>query len=111
MTLHQTAEAKAQLAQARAGLELLRNAVTLEVTQDWQNLRSANEKAGATGEALLQAVENRRVVEESFKAGAATSSDRLDAETLLLQAELSHIQAQSDRVVAEAKLRRTVGER
>ena len=111
MTLHQTAEAKAQLAQARAGLEQLRNAVTLEVTQDWQNLRSANEKAGATGEALLQAVENRRVAEESFKAGAATSSDRLDAETMLLQAELSHIQAQADRVVAEAKLRRTVGER
>jgi outer membrane protein TolC len=111
MTLHQTAEARAQLAQARAGLEQLRNAVVLEVTQDWQALRSAVEKTSATREALLQATENRRVVEESFKAGAATSSDRLDAETMLLQAEVNHTQAQVDRVVAEAKLRKTVGEK
>jgi outer membrane protein TolC len=111
MTLHQTAEARAQLAQARAGLEQLRSAVALEVTLDWQALRSANEKTSATREALLQATENRRVVEESFKAGAATSSDRLDAETMLLQAEVNHIQSQADRVVAEAKLRKTVGKK
>jgi outer membrane protein TolC len=110
MTLHQTAEARAQLAQARAGLEQLRSAVALEVTQDWQGLRSSGEKTAATREALLQAVENRRVVEEGFKVGAATSSDRLDAETLLLQAEVNHVQAQVDRVVAEARLAKTVGQ-
>jgi outer membrane protein TolC len=110
LAAHQTAEAKAQLAQARAGLEIARNGVALEATQDYQNLLSAAEKVKATGQALGQAEENRQVVEASFKAGSATSSDVLDAETALLQAQVNRTASQVDMELARAKLQKTLGQ-
>ena len=80
------------------------------MTQDHQNLRSAIEKVAATGQALVQAEENHRVVAASFKAGNATSSDLLDAETALLQAQVNRTAAQVDMELARAKLAKTLGQ-
>ncbi len=110
MAAHQTAEARAQLIQVKAGLEIARDGVALEATQDYQNLLSAIEKARATGQALGQAEENQQAVEASFKAGSATSSDVLDAETLLLQAQVNRTASQVDMELARAKLQKTLGQ-
>jgi len=110
MAAHQTAEARAQLIQAKAALEIARDGVALEATQDYQNLLAAIEKVKATGQALGQADENRQGVEASFKAGSATSSDVLDAETALLQAQVNRTAAQVDMELARAKLAKTLGQ-
>jgi len=52
----------------------------------------------------------RRVVENRFKAGVATSTDVLDAQVALLQAELDRTQAVAAARLAQARLDRTLGQ-
>jgi outer membrane protein TolC len=106
---HQTTEAKAQLSQLQAALAQLQDAIALEVTQDYLNLKRAEEKALLVGKAIAQADENLRVVTAGFKAGAVLSSELLDAEVSLLQAQLNRTQALVDLELAQAKLNKTLG--
>ena len=55
------------------------------------------------------AVEARRVVGDRFEAGVATSTDVLDAETAVLQAELALARALANVRLAEARLQRALG--
>jgi outer membrane protein TolC len=58
---------------------------------------------------IRAAAEARRVANERFLAGVATSADVLDAQVALLQAELDRTQALASGRVAEARLARAVG--
>jgi outer membrane protein len=57
------------------------------------------------------AVEARRVLGERFNAGVATSTDVLDAQTDVLQAELQLTRALANVHLAEARLERAIGGR
>jgi outer membrane protein len=109
-TLRQTQQAKAQLAQILDGLGQLKDAAAVEVRQNWLALKSAREKIGVAGDAVVQAEENLRVTNERFKEGVALNSDVLDAETALLQAKTGHTQALVDHELAMARLAKAVGE-
>ena len=63
----------------------------------------------ASALAVSAATEARRVVEERFKAGVATSTDVLDAQTSLLQTELERTQLAAALRLSEARLLRAVG--
>jgi outer membrane protein TolC len=54
-------------------------------------------------------VEARRVVGDRFTAGVATSTEVLDAQTDLIQAELSLTRALANVRLAEARLERAIG--
>jgi outer membrane protein TolC len=82
----------------------------VEVRQNWLALKSAREKIGVAGDAVVQAEENLRVTNERFKEGVALNSDVLDAETALLQAKTGHTQALVDHELAMARLAKAVGE-
>ena len=55
------------------------------------------------------AAEARRVVDERFRAGVATSTDVLDAQVELLAAELDYTRAIANSRLAEARLTRVLG--
>jgi outer membrane protein TolC len=108
--------AKAELAEAsalkRAAEERLAEfdaALAVEVRQRASELESSRAAIAAADEAVKSAGEARRVVEDRFKAGVATSTDVLDAHVALLQAQLDRTQAIANAHLTEARLVRAVG--
>jgi outer membrane protein TolC len=58
---------------------------------------------------VAAATEARRVVGERFAAGVATSTEMLDSDVALLEAELEQSRLQAALRIGEARLLRTVG--
>lgn len=63
----------------------------------------------ASADAVSAATEARRVISERFKAGVATSTEVLDAENALLEAELERTRLAATLRLSEARLLRAVG--
>jgi outer membrane protein TolC len=93
--------------EARAG-EFDRQ-LALEVRQRWYDLDSSRAAIEAASDGVKAAAEARRVLRERFAAGVATSTEVLDAETALLQAELDRTRAISNARLARARLERALG--
>jgi outer membrane protein TolC len=108
-TSHQVTQARAQHMQAEDGLALLKDAITLEINQNYLALVQAKEKIKVAGEGVVQAEENHRMTNERFKAGMALNSELLDAEVALLQAKVNQTQAFIDYEIAKAKLDKSIG--
>jgi outer membrane protein TolC len=108
-TYYQTSQAKHRLRQVEEGFKQLKDGIVLEVTQSCLALQEAAEKVTVTQENIVQAQENYRVTEERFKQGMATNTEVLDANTLLTQAKMDHIQALADYNIAQAKLEKAMG--
>jgi len=83
--------------------------VSLEVRQRVLDMDSGRAALAASAEAVAAAAEARRVVEERFRAGVATSTDVLDAQLALLEAELEGTRLAATLRLAEARLMRAVG--
>ncbi|MEW6061831.1 MAG: TolC family protein [Bacteroidota bacterium] len=109
-TGHQTTQAQAQLAQAEEGLSLLKDGVTLEVTQNYLAVNQSIERAAVAKLGVEQAEENYRVMSEKFKKGLVSNSELLDAEVALLQAKLNHTQSLVEYELAVARLEKSIGE-
>ena len=109
-TIHQTDQAKAQLAQTQDSYAQLRDAIVLDVTRNYLNLMRAKERIGVAEQGLKQAEENYKVTSLRFKQGLGTNSDLLDAEVALLQAKTNYTQSLVDFGLAEAALERAIGE-
>jgi outer membrane protein TolC len=101
------ATAAARAAQARVG-DFDRQ-VTLEITQRRLDVESSRAAIATAGDGVRSAMEAHRVVRERFAAGVATSTDVLDAETALLQAELDRTRALANARIADARLLRALG--
>jgi len=103
----------AQAAANRAALEeRLRefdSVLEVEVRQRLLDLDSAKAAVAAAADGVRAAAEARRVVEDRFKAGVAINTDVLDAQQVLLQAELDRTRALADVRLAEARLERALG--
>jgi outer membrane protein TolC len=84
-------------------------ALDVEVRQRWLDTQSSRAAVGAALDSVNAATEARRVVEERFRAGVATTTEVLDAQVALLQAELDRTQALASVRLADARLARAVG--
>ncbi len=102
-------EASAAERALRARLQEFDSVIALEVRQRRLDLDAGVAAARAAGEGVRSATEARRVVDERFAAGVATSTDMLDAQVALLQAELDRTRALAAARIAEARLARAVG--
>ncbi len=109
-TVYQTTEAQAQYSQAKDALALLKDGITLEVTQSYFSFQQAKEKIQLSHLTLEQANEDLRVTREKFKAGLTTNSELIDAEVLQLQAKLQLTQSLVDYELAQANLEKAIGE-
>lgn len=108
-TVHQTDQAEASLAQAVDTKQVLKDGITLEVTQSYLSLNTAKQKIKITELAVTQATENNRIISEKFKAGMALSSDVIDAEVALLAAKTNHTNSIVDYELAKARLEKSIG--
>ncbi len=110
-TGNQTTEAEADFEQAKDSYKILKDAVTLQVTQNYLNLEQAKEKLVVSKTSVEQAEENYRVASELFKQGLMTNSDLLDVEVALLQTKSNNVQTIVDYEIAKANLERATGEK
>lgn len=108
-TVHQTDEAKAQYAQTEDSYAMLKDGITLEVTQSYLNFSQAKKRIDLAQLSVDQADENLRVTREKFKAELTTNSELLDAEVAVLQAKVQFVQSLADYELAEARLEKVIG--
>ena len=108
-TAAEVLEAEAAATAARARLAELDSLFALEIRQRSLDLDSARASVVAAGDGVRSAAEARRVVAERFTVGVATSTEVLDAQLALLQAELDRTRALAAIRLAEARLDRALG--
>jgi outer membrane protein TolC len=108
-TKHQTDQAETQLAQAVDGLGIIKDGITLEVTQNYLSVNQAKRKIDIAKLSVGQAEENLRVTTQKFKNGLATSSDLIDAETALISSKTNYTTSIVDYELAKAKLEKSIG--
>ena len=106
-SVNQTESQKRQLSQTRNSIE---DGIKLQLKQAILNLKEAEEKIPTAQKAVDQAEENLRVSEERYKAQVTTSTEVLDAQTLLSQARMNYYNALYDHNLARAGLLRAIGE-
>jgi outer membrane protein len=108
-TRAETTEAAEVVRAFDARLAEFDEALNVELRQRLSELESSLAVLTAAGDAIRAAAEARRVVGERFAAGVATSTEVLDAQVALLQAELDRTQAIAAARLAETRLQRSVG--
>jgi outer membrane protein TolC len=83
--------------------------IAFEIDQRRLEVAAARASIEAAEDGVRAATEARRVVGERFAAGVATSTDVLDAQIALLQAELDRTRAVANTQLAIARLERALG--
>jgi outer membrane protein TolC len=102
-------EAHARLAAAREHERKLRLAIGLEIEQARLQLDEANERLSVTAATIAQAEQSTDVTRTRFEQGRMTSTQLIDAETALTVARVRRAEAESDRDIALAALRKALG--
>jgi outer membrane protein TolC len=93
----------------RQQAEDLDRRIRLQVTQRHLEVEAARRAVDVAVRNLEAARENSRVASERHEAGVIPSSERLDAEVLLLRAALDHTEALAQLRTARAALDRAIG--
>jgi outer membrane protein len=105
----EAAQARTVVDAARQRLAEFDSVVALEVRQRLLDIDSGRAAIAAADEAVRAATEARRVVAERYRAGVAIQTEMLDADVVLLQAELDRTRAIAGVRFAEARLARALG--
>jgi outer membrane protein TolC len=105
----QSAEVSANAAKLHAQREQMRDGVQMEVTSAALEVRTADIALESAMTQLTAAEEALRVRREQSKVGKSTTSLLTDAETNLLKARLTAINARLDQRIARVKLEHAVG--
>ncbi len=98
------AEARFQAIQARESIARIKDRVTLEVRKAFLELEQARANIAVTVKAVEQAEENFRINESRYQAQLNTSTEVLDAQTLLTRARTNNYNALYDYNIAVARL-------
>jgi outer membrane protein len=106
-SVRQNETMKSELSNTRKAVA---DGIRLEVKKAILDLKQAEEKIPVTKKAVEQGEENLRVSEERYKAQVTTSTEVLDAQTLLSQARMNYYNALYDHNLAKAGLLRATGE-
>jgi outer membrane protein len=109
-TRSEIAETSATARATEARLAELDSVIAVEVRQRARDVESSRAAIDAAADAVRSAAEARRVVGERFAAGVVTSTDLLDAQIALLQADLDRTQAMATARLADARLARALGQ-
>jgi outer membrane protein len=102
-------EARANLESTREEDRKLRLALDLELEQARIALREATERLAVTETVISQATESAQLTRSRFEEGLALPTQLIDAETALVAARVRRAEAEADRSVAVAAIRKAVG--
>jgi len=109
LTRGKVREARSNVESAREEQRKLRLAIGLEVEQARLALQTAEERLGVTGQVVTQASESTSLTRSRFEQGLALATQLIDAETALVTARVRRAEAESDRQIAIAALRKSLG--
>ncbi len=102
-------KARAAESMAAAEQEHLANQIRLEVARAYQHHISARERLVVAGQAIDQAAETRRIIQNRYREGLTTITEVLRAETALVRARLNLVAARYDHYVSYANVLLSVG--
>lgn len=108
-TEHQTEQAEAQLSQSVDALGIIKDNITLEVTQNYLNVNQSKRKIDISELSVKQAEENMRMTADKFKNGLSLSSEVIDAETALSTSKMNYTNSRVDYELAKARLDKSIG--
>ena len=97
--------------QTAYALDNIKDQVSLEVKNAWLALNEAEKQVAVTKKSIEQADENFRVSTERYQEHVGTSTDVIDAQTLLTRAKTDYFNALSDYNISIARLERAMGVR
>lgn len=103
------AESKIRKQEVADRIVMLRDRIKTEVNQNYLQYRLTLEKISVLQDAIVQAAENERIMESKFRNNLATTTDRIDAQTLLYQSRISLELAKSDATAAYYALLKSTG--
>jgi outer membrane protein TolC len=103
------AEVQANYQRAAAIRARLANAIGLEIREAFLALQTARERVGVAREAVTQAEESMRIVQDRYEAGMTTIVELLDSETVLTAARTNVTRALYEATVGEARLALSLG--
>lgn len=101
--------AKINASLAEIGAEGLEDMIKMEVNQAYLQFNQSKERIALAQKAVTQAEENQRMMTSKFKNQLATISDVLDADLLVIQAQMSLASAKTDSELAYYKLLKATG--
>ena len=102
-------KARAAESMAAAEQEHLANQIRLEVARAYQQHVSARERLVVAGQAIDQASETLRIIQNRYREGLTTITEVLRAETALVRARLNLVAARYDHYVSYAHVLLSVG--
>ncbi len=102
-------EANIQKRQVEITKDIQVDQVKTQVNQSYQEYGLALEKIKVLQDAVTQAAENEREMESKFHNNLATTTDRIDAQTLLYQSRINLELAKSDATIAYYALLKSIG--
>ncbi|MBI5238348.1 MAG: TolC family protein [Deltaproteobacteria bacterium] len=88
----------------------LRNEIIREIKDAYLSIADSKEKINTALAAIEAATENLRVERLKFQAGSGITADVIDAEAALLRARTDYYQSVYEMAIAEAALKKAVGE-
>lgn len=94
---------------AQSRMEDLRSTIELQVRQAWLDVKEAQARVRASGDAVSQAEENLRTSRELYGAGLVTNTQVLDAVTLQVNAVNNRDNAALDESLSLLRLEYSVG--
>ena len=107
-TYHQVGENRVRMQRAQEARKEIVDGINLEVKSAFLETGETYENIGVARDAISQAEENFRIYKERFDQQVATTTDVLDAQTLLSQARMNYNNALCDYNIARAKLEKAV---
>lgn len=108
LTRAKVQEASANLNTSREEQRKIRLAIELEVEQAELELKSANDRLKVTAQAVASAEESVKLTRARFEQGQALAAQLIDSETALVGARVRRAQADADRRIAIAALRKAL---
>jgi outer membrane protein len=109
MTRAKVAQANANVELAREEQRKLRLGIELEVERARLDLKAASERLSVTDQAVAQAAESAGLTRARFEQELALPSQVIDAETALVAARVRRAEAEADRQIAVAAMRKALG--
>jgi outer membrane protein TolC len=105
----QTTIAEQNKIQIETSLSQLKDAVEIEVYQNYLTFKRAYDKVNVAKLGVEQAEENYRMINEKYNTQVATSTDLIDSEVSLLQAKTNYNNALVDYEMAKVRLDKSIG--
>jgi outer membrane protein len=102
-------EARSMLDSSYEEERRIRLAISLEVEQARLNFEEATDRLAVTEMAIAQAAESVELTRSRFEQGLAIATQLIDAETALTAARVRRAEAEADRRIAIAALRKALG--